>query len=80
VHNPAKLSYGAAAAFAPRGCTVNQDGANARKTPNGEILISLNKGASVVASGKSGQWYTVSFRLQSKDWNAVMHDSQLECR
>jgi murein DD-endopeptidase MepM/ murein hydrolase activator NlpD len=80
VHNPAKLAYGAAPSFTPQGCTVNQDGANARKSPNGDILIVLNKGASVVANGKSGSWYDVSFRLQSKDWTASMHDSQLDCR
>ncbi len=86
VYNPAKLAFGRAAAVTfPKSCTVKTDTANVRKTPNGEIIKILNKGASVSANSAQGTWYNVTFRLGGKDWGtagetAMIHDSQVTCR
>lgn len=85
VYNPAKLSYGAAPSVTfPRGCKVKTDSANVRKSPNGEIITTLNNGASVQATSAQGSWYAVKFRLNARDWGtpdnpAFVHDSQLRC-
>ena len=55
--------------FSPRGCTVtsNDGAANVRKSPNGDIYMVLNNGASVRAVGEDGSWYSVEYRLNQLD-------------
>lgn len=80
VHDPAKLTYGGVAAFAPRWCDVYApDGrANIRKTPNGEIQHTLASGR-VYARTKQGDWYGVEYSLFDRDWQGFMHTSVLRC-
>lgn len=81
VHDPAKLTYGGAPAFAARWCDVaSADGkANVRKTANGEIQHTLTNGGRVYARAKEGDWYAVDYSLFDRDWSGYMHASVLRC-
>jgi hypothetical protein len=88
VHNPAKLRYQRAAtanAPTPRACRVIQAVSNVRATPNGTILLTLTQGTAMTVKAASGEWYSVSFRANQRDWGtdaqpAFIHRSQVSCQ
>ncbi len=69
----------------PKGCTVTEDATNVRAAPDGTIINTLGRGASVQATSARGSWIAVSFRLGGRDWGtatnpAFVHTSLLSCR
>lgn len=70
VYNPARLRYGAVATTQtpPRWCRVSVDVANVRAAPEGAVIRTLNRGASLTVSRVQGSWYSVRFRLDGRDW------------
>lgn len=86
VYNPARLRFSAVATTQPppRWCRVRVDEANVRGSPDGAVIRSLARGAAVVVLRAQGDWYSVRFRIEGRDWGgaaspAWMHRDVLGC-
>lgn len=68
----------------PTQCTVTVSTANVRSAPDGMVLITLMRGATVAVRAVLGDWYSVRFTLGSREWGtdaspAYVHKTVVTC-
>ncbi len=72
-------------AATPTTCTVTSATANVRNAPDGGVVTTLNRGATVSVRAVSGDWYSVRFTAAGREWGtdaapAYMHKTVVACQ
>lgn len=70
---------------APTSCTVSSATANVRAAPDGTVVTTLSRGATVSVRAVVGDWFSVRFSAAGREWGtdaapAYMHKTVVTCR
>ena len=70
---------------APTSCTVSSATANVRAAPDGTVVTTLSRGATVSVRAVVGDWFSVRFTAAGREWGtdgapAYMHKTVVPCR
>lgn len=82
---PAAPPPAPAPAATPTRCTVTAATANVRSAPDGAIVTTLDRGATVDVRAVAGDWYSVRFTAAGRAWGtdtspAFMHRTVVACQ